>query len=145
MAAASQSGSLGPGGLNPAYASGWPQISTPRSCTPAGNGSLKRRPRGCSAEATTGSDPARGPQLSRPSGPHTTASGDAVSPGNATSRPTLQAAPRKTGPSQWHGRSTSSTSSWSRPSSSSSSPAALATQLAYVVSDSSVRSPVATS
>ena len=62
---------------------------------------------------------------------------------SVTASPTVQAAPRKTGASQWVGRSIRITWPRSRSCSSASRPAVLATQLAYVVTDSSVRSPLA--
>ena len=58
-------------------------------------------------------------------------------------RPMLHAAPRNTGESQWGGRSMRSAMPRSRSATSVSRPAALATQLAYVVTDSSTRSSLA--
>ena len=59
-----------------------------------------------------------------------------------TDSPSVQAAPRKTGPSQCVGRSTRNDCPRSRSCSSASRDAVLATQLAYVATDSSTRSSV---
>ena len=60
---------------------------------------------------------------------------------SVTTRPTLHAAPSSTGPSQCTGRSSRIAWPRSRSYSSLSSEAVFATQLAYVATDSSVRSP----
>ncbi len=138
----SWAGSSPPGGSHGVNASGCPQISTPTSWTPGGTRSAKRTPSGSRAQASTGRSAALGAQTSSVPGPQTTASGASSS---TTTSPAVQAAPRKTGPSQWVGRSMRSRSPRSSPSSSTSSEAALATQLAYVVTDSSTRSPLSPS
>ena len=81
-------------------------------------------------------------QRPTPSGPVTTPS---AAPSHTTSSPPAQAAPITTGASQCAGRSTRRRLPCSISSSSTRSEATFATQLAYVVTDSSVRSPVASS
>ena len=123
--------------------SGCDQTSIPTSCTPCGTGSAKRTPSGSSEQASTGRSSACPAHRAREAGPQTTAS--ASSSGPTTASPTVHAAPRKTGPSQCVGRSRARRWPRSRSNSSVRSDAVLATQFAYVVTDSSTRSPVASS
>ena len=102
------------------------------SARPAAPG--RRRPPGASAACAAYS--------SRPSGPHTKAS---ASSSSTRVRPTFHAAPRKTGPSQCVGRSMRIRSPRVRSSSSTNREEVFATQLAYVATESSTRSPVASS
>ncbi len=139
-ARAAASSSAGAG--HATYASGCDQTSTPRSWTSAGRGSANRPARGWRAVATTGMRGASAAQRSTPSGPVTTPS---AGPSHTTSSPPAHAAPSTTGASQCAGRSTCSRLPCSISSSSTSSEATFATQFAYVVTDSSVRSPVASS
>ena len=76
------------------------------------------------------------------SGPQIAMSG---SGSRVATRPTFQAAPRNTGPSQWQGRSMWTDPPRSASNSSTRSELVLATQLAYVATESSTRSPVSSS
>ena len=106
--------------------------------------SANRTPSGSSALASTGTPSASPAQRVHPVGAGH--DGVGLARPSTTSSPTVQAAPRTTGaePVRRAGRRAAGCRA-RRSSSSASSEATFATQLAYVVTDSSIRSPVASS
>ena len=123
-----------------------PAATTPRSRRRAPRQAAGRRTGRPSAAASTPAPAGRRRATpSAPARPDRSPPRPARSSSRVTTSPAVHAAPRNTAVSQCSGRSTRSTSPRSRSCSSTRSDAVFATQLAYVATDSSTRSPVVSS